>query len=80
MIAVGGWNEGSERYSKMACNPNSRATFVQSVVELVKNMGLDGFDLDWEYPGQRGGSSDDKHCFSALMRDLREALPPVSLL
>lgn len=59
LIAIGGWNEGSETYSKMAADPVKRARFINSALELVQKWGFDGFDLDWEYPGQRGGSSDD---------------------
>ncbi|KOB72725.1 Chitinase, partial [Operophtera brumata] len=33
-IAIGGWNEGSPKYSKMASEPESREAFVKSVLEL----------------------------------------------
>jgi len=77
LVAIGGWNEGSEKYSAMACNDESRATFVKSVAAFSRNLQLDGFDLDWEFPGQRGGSYNDKYCFSSLIKDLRENLPEV---
>lgn len=36
VISIGGWNEGSNKYSAMVSNPASRATFVASVVQFLK--------------------------------------------
>ncbi len=47
LISIGGWNEGSNKYSAMVSNAGSRATFVASVVEFLKKYELDGLDLDW---------------------------------
>ena len=47
MIAIGGWNEGSTKYSAMASNPGSRKTFVDSVVRFLKQYDFDGLDVDW---------------------------------
>lgn len=60
IIAIGGWNEGSIKYSAMARNPELRRKFVQNVVDFLKEHKFDGFDMDWEYPGQRGGDPEDK--------------------
>lgn len=59
LVAIGGWNEGSTKYSDMVANDGVRAQFVQNVVAFVKKYGFDGFDLDWEYPNQRGGKPAD---------------------
>jgi chitinase len=37
-----------------------RAAFVNNIVDFVREYGFDGFDLDWEYPAQRGGAATDK--------------------
>ncbi|KAG8236246.1 hypothetical protein J437_LFUL010999 [Ladona fulva] len=72
-LAVGGWNEGSANYSAMASSPQSRKQFVHSALEFIQNYDFDGLDLDWEYPGKRGGKPEDKKNFVALVRELREA-------
>lgn len=60
---MGGWNEGSETYSKVTNNPTLRAKMVNSVYEFVTKWKFDGFDLDWEYPAQRGGAASDNACY-----------------
>lgn len=73
ILAIGGWNEGSTKYSAMASNAGSRKTFVDSVVAFLDRYGFDGLDMDWEYPANRGGKPEDKQNFVALLKDLREA-------
>lgn len=80
LIAIGGWNEGSVKYSTMAANPAARQTFVQSVVDLLEKYHFDGLDVDWEYPAARGGKAEDRQNFIDLLKDLRSALAPKSLL
>ncbi|CAG0900059.1 unnamed protein product [Darwinula stevensoni] len=80
ILAVGGWNEGSVKYSQMAADPAKRATFVASCVQLLKEHGFDGLDMDWEYPANRGGTPEDKANFVQLLRDLKAAFAPQGLL
>ncbi|CAD6225809.1 GSCOCT00005737001.2-RA-CDS [Cotesia congregata] len=71
LVAIGGWNEGSRKYSIMASNPESRERFADNAVTFVKQWGFDGFDLDWEYPNQRGGKSQDVQNFVELLKVMR---------
>eukprot|EP00095_Tigriopus_kingsejongensis_P010971 maker-scaffold270_size230592-snap-gene-1.18 protein:Tk10971 transcript:maker-scaffold270_size230592-snap-gene-1.18-mRNA-1 annotation:"hypothetical protein DAPPUDRAFT_232075" len=77
LLAIGGWNEGSTKYSDMVKDPASRAIFVESCVEMLLAHGFDGMDLDWEYPGGRDDSPGypdiDKDNFSALLREVKAA-------
>jgi len=79
-IAIGGWNEGSKKYSEMVADADKRKNFTESVVAFCKEHNFDGLDLDWEYPGKRGGSPDDKANFIKLVRDLKKAFRPLGLL
>lgn len=72
-LAIGGWNEGSTNYSEMAADANRRSKFVASVVDFIKKYNFDGLDLDWEFPGKRGGSANDKLNFLLLVKELRAA-------
>jgi chitinase len=76
LIAVGGGAEGSDKYSRMAEVSSRRQTFVQSIVEFLREYQFDGVDMDWEYPGAdwTGGRAVDKQTFPLLIQDLRNAL------
>jgi len=71
LIAVGGWNNGDDSaFEALAASAPARAHFIANMLSLVKAHGLDGVDVDWEYPDP-GASSES---FRILMRDLCAAL------
>ncbi|XP_026671822.1 probable chitinase 2 [Ceratina calcarata] len=73
LLAIGGWNEGSKNYSVLVSSPERRSSFIHSVVNFLGEYGFNGFDLDWEYPGSRGGVPEDKQNFVSLVQELKEA-------
>jgi len=82
MLSVGGW--GSGRFSEMAADGNLRKSFCASCASAIADFGLDGIDIDWEYPTADGAgisaSPEDTDNFTLLMHDLREALGPGKIL
>ncbi|XP_046399185.1 chitinase-3-like protein 1 [Ischnura elegans] len=72
LLAIGGWNEGSPKYSKMVSTPQSRKTFLVNAVDFLKKYGFDGLDFDWEYPTQRGGDDSDRENFATFLSEMRE--------
>lgn len=69
MLAIGGWNEGSSRFSPMVADPERRREFVKNSVKFLRQNHFDGLDLDWEYPAFRdGGKPRDKDNYANLVQ------------
>ncbi|CAH1100329.1 unnamed protein product [Psylliodes chrysocephalus] len=79
VLAIGGWNEGSIKYSVMAATDESRKKFAQSVLQFLVYYKFDGIDIDWEYPTIRGGLSQDGDNFAALLKEIKNKLSPWGL-
>ncbi|MEH0154057.1 glycosyl hydrolase family 18 protein [Limibacter armeniacum] len=83
MASIGGWSM-CKHFPEMARDPQMRASFVNDCVTLI-NMGFDGIDLDWEYPGSMGMNienfgQDDYHNFTLLVQEIRAAIGPDKLI
>lgn len=76
VLSVGGWGAGG--FSEAAFTEQGRKKFAQTTLEVLKTYGLDGVDIDWEYPGTSlagiGSSKQDKENYTLLMQALRETL------
>lgn len=55
MLAIGGWNEGSSRFSPMVASADRRKELVKNTIKFLRQNHFDGLDLDWEYPSFRDG-------------------------
>lgn len=80
LVSVGGW--GADGFSDAALTQESRNIFSESAIELVETYGLDGIDIDWEFPGQPGPGikyrPEDKQNFTLMMKSLRTHLDSLS--
>lgn len=70
-IAVGGWSAGTANFEAMASSAETRATFVKNLADICEKYGLDGVDMDWEYPKASSAAN-----FALLMKELSAALKP----
>lgn len=53
IMSIGGWNFPSNFFSQMVSDVTSRTTFINSLVTIMGQLGVDGVDFDWEYPGSK---------------------------
>ena len=60
LLATGGWNAGSKPFSDMVETRANRSEFVTSTIDFLRQRDFDGLDMDWEYPGKRGGRPEDR--------------------
>lgn len=76
MLSVGGW--GADGFSRAARTDASRRKFAESAIDVMRSNGLDGIDIDWEYPGMSlaGIASDvrDGENYVRLLKMLRETI------
>jgi chitinase len=78
LLSVGGWS-GSTYFSDVAATPSARSHFSASCLRIVEKYGLDGLDIDWEYPVTGGKPTDhkrisDKENNVLLLKQLRSDL------
>jgi len=82
MLSIGGWTSG--RFSEMAADETNRLSFSADCQRVVEEFGLDGIDMDWEYPtsseAEISSSPNDTKNFTLLMRDIRQAIGKEKLL
>lgn len=78
LISVGGWT-WSGKFSDAAATETSRSAFASGCVEFITKYGLDGVDLDWEYPvggglAENSRRPEDKQNFTLLLKKIREKM------
>ncbi|KAJ6497640.1 glycoside hydrolase family 18 protein [Mycena sanguinolenta] len=77
VLSVGGWT-GSGSFHQITGSSSNRAKFVSTLSTAVSEYGLEGIDIDWEYPNAAGagnayGPADSANLL-VFLKDLRKAL------
>ncbi|MDO4331721.1 MAG: glycoside hydrolase family 18 protein [Eubacteriales bacterium] len=76
LLSVGGWGAGG--FSEAARTPEGRAQFAATAMSIVKEYGLDGIDIDWEYPcfttAGIGACKADKENYTLFLKAIRETM------
>jgi chitinase len=47
LLAVGGWNHGSGKFSDLVQDADKRARFISTTIIFLQKHRFDGLDLDW---------------------------------
>ena len=82
-LQMGGWGKNADGWSQMARDPEKRKAFIEECVAICGQYGIDGFDIDWEYPTYQAKDGDhvnagipaDYENFVTLFKEMREAMP-----
>ncbi|KAJ7462315.1 glycoside hydrolase superfamily [Mycena galericulata] len=69
LLSIGGWTY-SPKFHPVVVSPVLRAKFVESSVKLLEDFGLDGLDVDYEYPSDHAQAVG----YTELLKELRHAL------
>ncbi len=64
-----------DQFVAFSGDPAKRATFIRTLVEVVRELELDGVDIDWEYPE----NATEWAYYEVLIRELKPALFPAQL-
>ncbi|EPS44564.1 hypothetical protein H072_1476 [Dactylellina haptotyla CBS 200.50] len=80
MLSIGGWTYSQDgSFAAGASTPEKRDKFARSAVQMVKDFGLDGIDLDWEYPVDATEAANYVDLLRLCRQYLNEANPAFEL-
>ncbi|KAJ7188258.1 glycoside hydrolase [Mycena filopes] len=69
LLSIGGWTY-SPSFHPVVVSPALRAKFVHSSIKLLEDFGLDGLDVDYEYPSDHAQAVG----YAELLKELRHGL------
>ncbi len=86
LVSIGGWSAFPDKhyFCEGAATETARENFANECLRWVEEYGIDGIDIDWEYPGEVGGGCTTcPHCvtdFTLLCGLIKEKIGTDKLL
>ena len=75
ILSIGGGSNLDVPFATVTATPEAMATFSASCITLLTKWGLDGLDLDWEFP-----KAEQKQAYTALLTEMRRQLNQRAIL
>lgn len=69
-LSVGGWG-GSDQFTIMVNQTIRMNAFARAAEEILHRYNLDGLEIDWDFPAERGSPPSDKQRFTDLLKTVR---------
>lgn len=83
-LSIGGWGTCSEGFSQMARDPKKRKAFALECKRIIDEYGIDGIDIDWEYPTKHSegieATPEDTKNYTLMMKEVRRVIGKDKLL
>ncbi|KAG8703022.1 hypothetical protein FRC08_003114 [Ceratobasidium sp. 394] len=70
LLSIGGWTYSQAGHFNFVTNSAARANFVSSAIQILEDNGLDGIDIDYEYPAAGAQAQG----LASLLSELRTGL------